>query len=135
MLASFPTLVQPAPLPRRAATAAAIALLSLASMALGLGLAFPGGIGARSGHGTQIAPILVTPANARAGVSGQVPPVPRLTSPNLTAPAPGATRTVSAPVTPPPITTPTSAPVVVDTVNQTVSDVLGNLPPVSATRK
>src|SRR5690348_7034623 len=62
VLASVRPVVAPAPLHRRAVAVFGVAGLALTSMAVGLGLAFPGGIGSRSGQGAGVTPILVTPA-------------------------------------------------------------------------
>jgi hypothetical protein len=101
-------------------------------MALGLGLAFPGGIGARSGSGPRVAPILVTPARSQATVAGRTPAAPAATGSSVavtsSSPPTRGTTPRTAP-RPTPTTPPTVAPDVVNTVNQTVSDVLGNLPP------
>jgi hypothetical protein len=105
-------------------------------MAAGLGLAFPGGIGSRSGNGTGVAPILVTPARS----TGQAPAktVSQATLSGSRTPAevsPSAPASTGSTVTtaPPPATTITTLPPdVVGQVNQTVSDVLGNLIPQSA---
>jgi hypothetical protein len=101
-------------------------------MALGLGLAFPGGIGARSGSGPRVAPILVTPARSQAPGAGRTPAAPAApgSSVGVTSPPPAARGTTARTAPgPAPTTPPTVAPDVVNTVNQTVSDVLGNLPP------
>jgi len=82
VVASFPSPVMPAPLPRRALAVFGVASMAVASMAVGLGLAFPGGIGSRSGSGAGVSPIYVTPARsqARPEPAGVVPAPPRSSS-------------------------------------------------------
>jgi hypothetical protein len=104
--------------------------MAVASMAVGLGLAFPGGIGSRSGSGAGVSPIYVTPARsqARPEPAGVVPAPPRSSSV-----PPQAATIVSPPaiITPTtPASTPTTTPPdVVNQVNQQVTDVLDGLFP------
>jgi hypothetical protein len=107
-----------------------VAGLAVASMAVGLGLAFPGGIGSRSGSGAGVSPIYVTPARsqARPAAAGSLQAPPRSSS----VPAKLATTvsppTITTPATPGP--TPTTTPNnVVNQVNQQVTDVLDGLVP------
>ena len=114
-----------------------VAGLSVASMAVGLGLAFPGGIGSRSGSGAGVSPIYVTPARSqtRPALTNGAAPISRsslptrataVTRPELLTPA------TPAPSPAPSTTTPTD---VVSQVNQQVTDVLdGLIPPQSASR-
>jgi len=137
VVASFPSPVVPAPLHRRALAVFGVAGMAVASMAVGLGLAFPGGIGSRSGSGAGVSPIYVTPARsqARPVVSGSLP---ANSSGSSSVPGKPATtvssRAVSTPSTPPPpaTTTPTD---VVNQVNQQVTDVLDGLFPAQAGRR
>lgn len=130
MVASFPSPVVPAPLHRRALAVFGVAGLAVASMAVGLGLAFPGGIGSRSGSGAGVSPIYVTPARsqARPAASGTLPASPGASSvPAQPAGAVSPHAVVTPPTqTPTPTTTPTD---VVTQVNQQVTDVLDGLVP------
>jgi len=137
VVASFPSPVVPAPLHRRALAVFGVAGLAVASMAVGLGLAFPGGIGSRSGSGAGVSPIYVTPARSQARpVASRIVPAPA----TGTSSVPARPETTVSPL--PAITQPTPAPTVTTTptgvvsqVNQQVTDVLDGLfPPQNASR-
>ena len=137
VVASFPPLGAPASLHRRALAVLGVAGISVASLAGGLGLAFPGGIGSRSGSGAGVSPIYVTPARSQARPATGTVSTPRTPLPSsqattvtqpkiLTPPTPAP-----APTPAPSTTTPTD---VVSQVNQQVTDVLDGLVPQSGPR-
>lgn len=134
VVASFPPVGVPASLYRRALIVLGVAGLSVASMAVGLGLAFPGGIGSRSGSGAGVSPIYVTPARSQTRPAGAAS-VARSSRPPTQAPTVSTTKAIR-PVGPPPAPTNTTSPSdVVNQVNQQVTDVLdGLVPPQSAGR-
>jgi hypothetical protein len=130
VVASFPSPVMPAPLPRRALAVFGVASMAVASMAVGLGLAFPGGIGSRSGSGAGVSPIYVTPARsqARPEAAGVVRAAPRSSSVPPQAATTVLPPAIITPITP--VSTPTTTPPdVVNQVNQQVTDVLDGLFP------
>jgi len=136
VVASFPSPVVPAPLQRRALAVFGVAGLAVASMAVGLGLAFPGGIGSRSGSGAGVSPIYVTPARSQARPAASAT-LPSTSVGSASVPAKPAT-TVTPAIVPPtvPVTTPTTTPTdVVSQVNQQVTDVLDGLVPAPAAKR
>ena len=132
VVASFPPLVAPASVQRRAFAVLGVAGLAVASMAVGLGLAFPGGIGSRSGSGAGVSPIYVTPARsqARPAISTGAVPAPNASLPAQHGSTGSSPTIIITPPTPGPATTPTTTPSdVVNQVNQQVTDVLDGLVP------
>lgn len=132
VLASVRPVVGPAPLPRRAVAVFSVAGLALASMAVGLGLAFPGGIGSRSGQGAGVTPILVTPARQAQPAVTAPASVSVLANEPSSVPAVTPSSAPSHPTVPStaaPSPTTTVPPDVINQVNQTVTDVLGTLFP------
>lgn len=125
-------MIAPPAVGRRAFAVFGVAGLALTSMAVGLGLAFPGGIGSRSGAGAGVTPILVTPSR-RVQPAIPAPAAPIVTTeaapPAAATPTPttasGTQATANKPAAPPT----TVPPDVLNQVNQTVSDVLGTLIP------
>ncbi|HZQ84072.1 MAG TPA: hypothetical protein VFA83_04500 [Acidimicrobiales bacterium] len=130
-MAALRPVMAPPPVGRRAFAVFGVAGLALASMAVGLGLAFPGGIGSRAGTGAGVTPILVTPSR-RVQPAVPVPQTPVVTSETARPAAaaipttPSATQATANKPAAPPATVP---PDVLNQVNQTVSDVLGTLIP------
>lgn len=130
VVAALRPVMAPPPVGRRALAVFGVAGLALASMAVGLGLAFPGGIGSRAGAGAGVTPILVTPSR-RVQPAIPVPQTPVVTSetarPAAATPStPSGTQATTNKPAAPPATVP---PDVLNQVNQTVSDVLGTLIP------
>ena len=129
VVASFPSVISPAPLPRRAITVFGVAGLALTCMAAGLGLAFPSLSGSRSGSGARVTPILVTPARS-APSSARFTTTPSQANSSVLTPASASTKPATTAVSvPAPTTQTTLPPDVVNQVNQTVTDVLGTLVP------
>lgn len=129
VVAALRPVMAPPPVGRRALAVFGVAGLALTSMAVGLGLAFPGGIGSRAGAGAGVTPILVTPSRrVQPAVPAPQAPVPVSEAPRPSAAAPttpGTQATTNKPTAPPS----TVPPDVINQVNQTVSDVLGTLIP------